>query len=188
MSEKLSYLLARADLTSVTRTLGWTPGPAQTKPPLGEVEHWGANLAGGDWCVIWSESETVFHARPRDLATLSQQASLILCTVQEAVMAFGAEGWEGGERAWSVYSLDGDELRVEGSPPDPFADLHRRARADRNDPSDSAYQSSQVPLDLASAMTGFHYGNVLAEGLLGPCHPLERLRGGLLARLLGRRN
>ena len=102
-------------------------------------------------------------------------------------MAFGAEGWEGGERAWSVYSLDEDELRVEGSLPDPFVDLHRRARADRNDPSDGVYQQSQVPSDLAAAITGFRYANVLAEGLLGPCHPLERPRGGLLARLFGRR-
>ena len=187
MGENLSYLLARTGLGEAARAFGWSLGPSLARPPLHEADHWGAKLAKNDWCLLWSRSETYFHTQQRDLQALSRVCPLILCSVQESAMVSGAEGWQDGERTWSVLCLDeADDLIVEGTPPAAFAELQDRARDHRGSPTHDRDQPFQVPLRLAEAATGFHYENVLEEGLFADCHALERTRRGLLSRLFGR--
>jgi hypothetical protein len=52
------------------------------------------------WRVIWHNKYGCPYLKPKDLATLSIDQDIILCLIEEHVMATSAELWSKGTRQW----------------------------------------------------------------------------------------
>jgi len=114
------------------------------------------------WRLIWSNH----YACPvltRASALLGPGDELLLCQVDEHVMASSAEFWPGGRRRWRV-SHEGEDgprgLEAEGELPDSFAairgEMENAQQAAGGDDADVDYLF-EIPLKLAQALVGFKH-------------------------------
>ena len=78
------------------------------------------------WRVIWYNKYGCPFLRSEDLGELSQECDVLMCMVEEHVMASSSELWSSGQRKWSI-SHEGEDgpkgLSTEGALPDCFASI-----------------------------------------------------------------
>lgn len=114
------------------------------------------------WRLIWSNT----HACPvltRNLPTFSGGHEIVLCQIEEHVMASSAEVWIGGERKWWV-SHEGEDgpkgLETEGELPQCFASIRENMEnAQRAEGAEEADVDCifEIPLKVAQALVGFKH-------------------------------
>lgn len=146
------------------------------------------------WRLLWSNQCACPVLTKELVAFASRGHELLLCHVEEHVMASSAELWSDGSRQWwiSHESEDGPKgLHTEGRLPKCFAairdEMERARRAAGGDEADVDHVFA-IPLEVARALVGFKHDEscdaVVGDGFAVLARP--RARKGLLARLLGR--
>jgi hypothetical protein len=145
------------------------------------------------WRVLWYNRYACPFLRPKYLAGLSHDHEVLLCQVEEHVMASSAEMWSGGVRRWSLSHV-GDEgprgLSVEGDPPPAFSEIRQAMeemqRAEGGDDADVDY-IFEIPLQLAESLVGFKHDEDRTH-VVGRFEVMARAADeGILRRLFGRR-
>ena len=80
------------------------------------------------WRIVWYNRYGCPFLRPADLRELSKDHQILLCLVEEHVMASSAELWSGGRREWWI-SHQGESgpkgLDLDGRPPESLAAIRR---------------------------------------------------------------
>ena len=80
------------------------------------------------WRIIWYNEYECPFLRPGDLRVISNDQDVLMCLVEEHVMASSSELWRGGKRK-SWISHEGEDgpkgLAAEGDLPDCFASIRR---------------------------------------------------------------
>lgn len=133
------------------------PTGERSEVPESDVD--GVKLPGG-WYVVVTNRDFTF-VKDDLLESLSALGEVIMCYVEEHVMASGAAGWRDGKCIWSlthdsqksVYHLD-----VKGEPPPPFDDIYDRLDQDQNEAGGENAEGDyifDVPVALAKALTSF---------------------------------
>jgi hypothetical protein len=96
--------------------------------PTGETEEHPQSLISTvalhtGWRVIWYNKYDCPFLRPQDLRELSKNTDVLLCLVEEHVMASSAEMWSNGERKWWL-SHEGEDgpsgISTDGELPESF--------------------------------------------------------------------
>lgn len=143
------------------------------------------------WRVIWYNAYECPFLGSENLARISRSADVVVCRIEEHVMASSAEGWFAGQRKWWI-AHDGQDgpkgLASGGALPESFASIRRELeeaqRAEGGEKADVDYLF-EIPLRVAEEIVGFKHDEKcehLTEG-----HFLElsdgRPKKGLLGRL-----
>jgi hypothetical protein len=121
-----------------------------------------ARLTTG-WRVIWYNEYGCPFLTPESLAELSQHREVILCMIEEHVMASSSELWASGRRQWWI-SHEGEHgpkgLESGGFLPESFAsireELYEAQRAEGGDDADVDY-IFDIPPKVAQSVTGFKH-------------------------------
>lgn len=119
----------------------------------------GVKLPGGWYVVVTNRDFTLVE--DDFLKSLSALGEVVMCYVEEHVMASGAAGWHDGKCDWSlthdsqkgVYHLD-----VKGEPPPPFNEIYDRLAQNQKEAGGENSEGDyifDVPVALAKALTGF---------------------------------
>jgi hypothetical protein len=136
--------------------------------PTGECEEFPESLISTarldtGWRVVWYEDYDCPFLRPQDLARLSVDQDVLLCKVEEHVMASSAELWSGGKRKWwlSHEGEDGPKgLATDGALPAPFqtirSEMEKVQLEEGGDEADVDY-IFEIPLRLAQSIVGFKH-------------------------------
>lgn len=145
------------------------------------------------WRLFWS-NEYACPTLTKHLQTFPEEREVVLCQVEEHVMASSAELWKGGSRKWWI-SHRGENgpkgLETEGELPECFAPIRKQMedaqRAEGGDDADVDY-IFEIPLKVAQALVGFkhdeNYESVV-EGTFAILSDGKREKG-FFARLLGK--
>lgn len=171
--------------------------------PTGEVEDMPESLISTakldtGWRLVWYNEYACPFLRPADMAALSRDREILLCLVEEHVMASSAEMWFQGQRKWWV-SHEGEDgpkgLDTEGDLPESFPAIRKEMEetqlAEGGEEADVDYLF-EIPLSLAQQIVGFKHDEddthvidrqyvVLSMPSSEPAAPK-----GLLARLFGK--
>ena len=136
--------------------------------PTGETEELPespitAALLDTGWRVIWCNKYGSRFFRPEDLGNISSDCDLLLCRVEEHVMASSSEFWTGGKRKWWI-SHEGENgpkgLDADGELPECFpaikAEMEMAQRAEGGDDADVDY-IFEIPLKVAQSLVGFKH-------------------------------
>jgi hypothetical protein len=146
------------------------------------------------WRVIWYNKYDCPFLKPRDLGVLSSDKDVVLCLVEEHVMASSSEMWSQGERKWwlSHEGEDGPKgLATDGDLPESFAairkEMEEAQHAAGGDNADVDY-IFEIPLKLAEGLVGFKHDEGDTRVIDGQYFVLSRTAptGGLLRRLFGK--
>ena len=141
------------------------------------------------WRIIWYNEYGCPFLRPEDLRVISNDQEILMCLVEEHVMASSSELWRGGQRKWWI-SHEGEDgpngLAVEGDLPDCFASIRREMEdAQRTAGGDAAGVDYifEIPLRVARTLVGFKHDEVTQEqfAVLSRSAPKK----GLIGRLFG---
>jgi len=143
------------------------------------------------WRIIWYNEYGCPFLRPEDLGVISNGQEVLLCLVEEHVMASSSELWRGGTRAWRI-SHEGEDgpkgLAAEGDLPDCFGSIRR----DMEDAQRAAGGEAagvdyifEIPLRVAQTLVGFKHDEVTQEHFVVLSR--SRPKKGLLGRLFGAR-
>jgi hypothetical protein len=131
-----------------------------------------AKLTTG-WRLFWS-NQYACPVLTKSLSTVSNGQEVVLCQIEEHVMASSAELWVGGHRRWRV-SHEGEDgpkgLDTEGELPECFAsirdEMEGAQRAEGRDGADVDL-IFEIPLKMAQSLVGFKhdeaYEPVIKEG------------------------
>jgi hypothetical protein len=133
----------------------------------------GVELAKG-WYLIFANHCDFADAQP--LATLSSNAEIITCTVEEHVMYSGASYWRNGKKMWSIThdSQHGiDHLETEGELPPVFTSIRDQMSARQLELDDADY-IFDVPVRVAKSVTEFRYDESISDVSKEPFEILER--------------
>lgn len=145
------------------------------------------------WRLIWS-NENACPVLTKRLQAFSEEHEVVLCQVEEHVMASSAELWKGGSRKWRI-SHRGENgpkgLETEGELLECFASIREQMedaqRAEGGDDADVDY-IFEIPLKVAQSLVGFkhdeNYESVI-EGKFAILSDGKREKG-FFARLLGK--
>jgi len=140
------------------------------------------------WRILWYNEYDCPFLQPRDLAAISTDQDVLMCLVEEHVMASSAELWHRGTRTWRIAHLgeDGPKgLSVEGDAPESLAPIRRELEdAQRAAGGDAAGVDHifDIPLKVAQTLTGFRHDESEAEfTVLSRSGPKK----GVLSRLFG---
>jgi hypothetical protein len=167
--------------------------------PTGETEEVPDSLiASGKldtgWRVIWYNDYGCPFLRSQDLANLSIEQDVLLCLVEEHVMASSSELWSGGKCKWRV-SHEGENgpkgLSMEGDLPDPFSAVRKEMEelqiAAGGDAADVDH-IFEIPLKVAQSLVGFKHDEDCTHLIGGHFEVLSRdtPQTGILARLFWR--
>ena len=147
-----------------------------------------ATLATG-WRVIWYNEYGCPFLRPEDFAVISNGQDVLMCLVEEHVMASSLELWRDGDRRWWIAheGEDGPKgLATEGDLPDCLASIRREMEdAQRAAGGDAAGVDYifEIPLRVAQTLVGFKHDEVTEE----PFVVLSRAvpKKGFIQRLFG---
>ena len=115
------------------------------------------------WRIVWYNRYGCPFLRPADLRELSKDHQILLCLVEEHVMASSAELWSGGRREWWI-SHQGESgpkgLDLDGRPPESLAAIRREMEQARiaagGDDADADY-IFEIPLKVAESIVGFKH-------------------------------
>jgi len=141
------------------------------------------------WRVIWYNEYGCPFMRPEDLARLSQEYDVLMCLVEEHVMASSSEFWSSGHRKWwiSHEGIDGPKgLSTDGTLPDCFAsirsELEEAQRAEGGEDADVDY-IFDIPLKVAQSIVGFKHDEHCPHLTEDRFVVLSKGKKGLLGRL-----
>ena len=136
--------------------------------PTGECEEFPESLISAarldtGWRVVWFGEYDCPLLRDQDLARLSADQELLLCKVEEHVMASSAELWSGGRRTWWL-SHEGEAgpkgLAADGALPASFqtirSEMEKMQLEEGGDDADVDY-IFEIPLLLAQSIVGFKH-------------------------------
>jgi hypothetical protein len=146
--------------------------------PTGETEKFPKSLVSAakldtGWRVIWYNQYGCPFLRAEDLARISQDHDVLMCLVEEHVMASSSELWSSGARRWWICheGLDSPKgLSTAGAVPECFASIRseleeaQRAEGGRGAGVDHIFE---IPLKVAQSIVGFKHDEDcphLAEG------------------------
>lgn len=115
------------------------------------------------WRIIWYYKYGCPFLRPEDLRNISSDQDVLVCLVEEHVMASSAEMWFGGQRKWWI-SHEGEDgpsgLSTDGDLPECFSpirsEMEEAQRAEGGDEADVDYMF-EVPLKVAQSLSGFKH-------------------------------
>jgi hypothetical protein len=166
--------------------------------PTGETEEVPESLISTakldtGWRIIWYNNYECPFLRPGDLGVISNDQEVLMCLVEEHVMASSSELWSGGKRKWGIAHLgeDGPKgLSVEGDLPECFASIRRELEeAQRVAGGDAAGVDHifEIPLKVAQTLVGFKHDEVCPHMTEEQFVVLSRSasKKGLIARLFG---
>ena len=167
--------------------------------PTGETEEFPESLIsaaklGTGWRVIWYNEYGCPFLRPEELGDLSKEQDILLCLVEEHVMASSSEFWSAGNRMWWI-SHEGENgpkgLATDGDLPACFPSIRRELeeaqRADGGDDADVDH-IFEIPLKVAQSLVGFKHDEGCPHLVEGEFVVLSRAapRKGLLSSLFGK--
>jgi hypothetical protein len=179
--EEAEQFLSHADLS--------TTGESEDDP---ESRFSTAKLSTG-WRLVWSNKYDCPLLTKR-VASFSGEHGVLLCRVEEHVMASSAELWLGGSRKWRI-SHQGENgpkgLDVDGEAPEWFASIREEMEvaqhAEGGEQADVDY-IFEIPLKVAQTLVGFkhdeNYESVIEGGFMVLSNGTSKK--GLLSRLFGR--
>lgn len=166
--------------------------------PTGETEEVPESLISTakldtGWRIIWYNEYECPFLRPEDLSVISNDQEVLMCLVEEHVMASSSELWTGGKRKWGIAHLgeDGPKgLSVEGDLPECFASIRREMeKAQRAAGGDAAGVDHifEIPLKVAQTLVGFKHDEDCPHMTEEQFVVLSRSapKKGLIARLFG---
>jgi hypothetical protein len=166
--------------------------------PTGETEEVPESLISTakldtGWRIIWYNEYECPFLRPEDLGVISNDQEVLMCLVEEHVMASSSELWDGGKRKWGIAHLgeDGPKgLSVEGDLPECFTSIRREMEeAQRAAGGDAAGVDHifEIPLKVAQTLVGFKHDEVCPHMTEAQFVVLSRSapKKGLIARLFG---
>jgi len=144
--------------------------PTGRRAAFGELRLGSCMLPGG-WQLVAALRADHRWVAPESLAALSSGAEVVACVVEEHTMCSRAEGWQAGERRWSVQhdaQQGADHLVADGELPVPYAAIaaeQRQLQASAG--ARGVDELFEVPLKLAQALVGFKHdeGGPGADGL-----------------------
>lgn len=146
-----------------------------------------AHLPGG-WLVIVSSKEARFDK----LAPKAVSEGFVMTAwINETVMVSEARGFRDGAPEWSVVhnpDVDPNGVRVEGTPPEAFAEIYRRLQADEAEETGPVDHFFDVPVQLTEQICGFVHNidmGVTWKTLAARRAPKTEGKG-FFARLFGR--
>jgi hypothetical protein len=115
------------------------------------------------WRVIWYNEYDCPFLKPRDLSVLSSDKEVLLCLIEEHVMASSSEMWSQGKRKWwlSHEGEDGPKgLATGGDLPESFPAIRKEMEeaqlAEGGEDADVDY-IFEIPLKVAEALVGFKH-------------------------------
>jgi hypothetical protein len=169
--------------------------------PTGEVEEFPessistAKLDTG-WRIVWCNEYGSPFFKHAELSSISSECDVLLCLVEEHVMASSSEFWSGGERRWWI-SQEGEDgpkgLSSDGELPDNFpttkADMEKAQLAEGGDDAEVDY-IFEIPLKVAQSLVGFKHDEDCPHLTEDKFIVLSRAvsKKGWLSRLLGKRS
>lgn len=166
--------------------------------PTGETEEVPQSLISTarldtGWRVLWYNEHECPFLRPEDLGAISSDREVLMCLVEEHVMASSSELWARGKRAWAIAHSGEDGpsgLSVEGDLPECFASIEREMEeAQRAAGGDAAGVDHifEIPLKVAQALVGFRHDEACPHLTAEQFVVLSRSapRKSLIARLFG---
>ncbi len=136
--------------------------------PTGEKEEWPESpvataLLNTGWQIIWFNEYAPKSLRSENLRAISLQFDLLLCLVEEHVMASSSEFWVNGSRKWYL-SHEGENgpkgLVSEGALPETFSEIrHEMEEAQIEEGGDAAEVDYifEIPLKVAQSLVGFKH-------------------------------
>jgi hypothetical protein len=147
------------------------------------------------WRVIWHNKYGCSYLKPKDLARLSTDHDVILCLIEEHVMATSAELWSKGKRKWWL-SHEGENgpkgLEVDGDPPESYQatakEMEALQLAEGGDKAEVDY-ISEIPLDVAKSLVGFKHDEICPHIIGGRFDVMARAapKTTMLSQLFGRK-
>ena len=145
------------------------------------------------WRVLWYNEYGCPFLRPEDLGALSSEQDILLCLVEEHVMAGSSELWSGGARKWRI-AHEGEQgpkgIDAEGELPSCFptirAEMEEAQRTAGGDQADVDYLF-EIPLQVAKSLVGFKHDEDCPHLAEKPFVVLSRpaAKKGFLSRLMG---
>ena len=136
--------------------------------PTGETEEFPESLISSakldtGWRVIWYNKYGCPFLQPDKLRELSRDHDLLMCLVEEHVMASSSELWSSGKRVWWI-SHEGEGgpkgLSSDGALPECFdeirSELEEAQRADGGEDAEVDY-IFDIPLRVAKELVGFKH-------------------------------
>ena len=166
-----------------------TTGESETDP---ESRFSTANLSTG-WRLFLSNKYDC-SLLVKGVASFSGEHELLLCRVEEHVMASSAEWWLRGSRKWRI-SHEGENgpkgLDVDGEAPECFASIRKEMeatqRAEGGEQADVDY-IFEIPLKVAQTLVGFKHDENYASVIGGDFMVLSdgTSKKGFLSRVFGK--
>jgi hypothetical protein len=154
--------------------------------PTGETEEFLESLTSmakldTGWRVVWHNKYACPYLRPQDLGKLSVDQDVLLCLVEEHVMASSAELWSGGKRKWWL-SHEGEKvpkgLVVDGDPPAVLPAIRKEMEelqlAEGGDDAGVDY-IFEIPLRVAQSLVGFKHDEDCAHLIGGRFTVMSRV-------------
>jgi hypothetical protein len=123
----------------------------------------GAEFPNG-WYVLFLNDYSHPLVEPSSVERLSHGCEIIVCLVEEHVMASSAAMYQNGRRTWEImHQGDGDnvyDLTVEGTPPHTYEALRQRLTKQQQDEGGRAAEVDyifDIPLELAFEICGYRH-------------------------------
>jgi len=144
--------------------------------------------------IVWYNQYDCPFLKPQDLSKLSITRDILLCLVEEHVMASSAEFWSGGKKQWRL-SHEGENgpkgLSVEGRVPEVFPAIRKELEdmqiAEGGDNADVDY-IFEIPLRVAQSLVGFKHDEDCRHLVGGVFQVMSHAppKAGFLSRFLNR--
>jgi hypothetical protein len=185
--------IREANAERFLRTLALSPTGEASEEPDSLISS--AKLDTG-WRLIWYNKYGCPFLAPTDLRRISTDYDVLLCLVDEHVMASSAELWSGGDRKWwlSHEGEDGPKgLEVEGEPPDSFPAIKRemeKLQAENGGDKANVDYLFEIPLKVAHSSVGFKHDedceHLVGNEFIALSRVQQSRNGGFLRRLFGK--
>ena len=146
------------------------------------------------WRLLWYNEYTCPFLGPSQLSEISRDQDVLLCLVEEHVMASSSELWSGGTRIWWI-SHEGEDgpngLSTEGELPECFPSIRQemeRAQLAEGGAAAGVDHIFEIPLKVAETLVGFKHDESYAHVIDNSFEVLARpeKKGGLLGMLFRR--
>jgi len=117
----------------------------------------------GGWTVLWCNVDASRLLREKAVRALAGDCDVLVCRIEEHVMAASAEYWSQGRRLWWI-AHNGEEgpigLETQGELPADALSIRGQLQQRQDDEggidADTDYLF-EIPLEIAASMTGFKH-------------------------------